>query len=117
MRVTSGDLFSESQHPLQVRQGRQAQIESRLDEGAHIGQNVAPLQRSQALANQLPPVRFGEFSSRSVCLRQGMVEQNQVCRRPGWVAQIPEQVVNIAAFGVRRCKMEYSLPESSEALS
>ena len=70
------------------------------DERAHIIQRLLERNSLDPGGNHLPPVLNPQNIPSPSGLRQGIIEQGQIGRRPVPVTQIPDQIIEIASFQI-----------------
>lgn len=71
-------------------------VSAAFQKRAHVIHYALPFNCLESFAHDGAPIVLGQRFARPACLSQGIVEQIQVRRRPGGIAEIPEQIVEIA---------------------
>jgi hypothetical protein len=89
------------EHPHQVFQLQDTCISDRGQERAHIGDDLLPVNCLESVSHHPSPIVCCQRFSIPARLLQGIVEQSQVWCWPPWIAEIPQQVIDVTAFGVR----------------
>ena len=75
-------------------------MEFLLQERPHIGHHLLPPQTGNALMYDITPTFRSERLSLPASLAQCVVQKREVRRRPAGIAEIPQQIVQVAAFDV-----------------
>ena len=98
--ITSGSRPSALVEKPRDRLTRQERpVLGRLEERARVGGQRVPPHRAQPIADRVHPGGLREGRAAPPRLLEGVVQEDQVRGGPGRVAQVPDEVVEVAALG------------------